>query len=136
MDFLSRDRQRQAVEELGGADREAQVRVALRADRKRAPGCGSRTDDRSRQRTSASTWSVRDGSSSRPTLAIGLAFQSASSGRCLSFPTLFYLGSVAAITSILIGLGVAYVRYNGGAPDKWFWIGLLLIVPASEVAIS
>ncbi len=38
MDFASRDRYRHAVEELADPTGEAQVRVALRADRERAPG--------------------------------------------------------------------------------------------------
>ena len=46
MDFLSRDRQRQAVEELADPSGEAQVRVALRAveSARQAAANGSRTD--------------------------------------------------------------------------------------------
>ncbi len=48
MDFLSRDRQRQAVEELAEPSGEAQVRVALQGDRERAPGGRQRLTGRSR----------------------------------------------------------------------------------------
>src|SRR5262245_13914623 len=135
MDFLSRDRQRQAVEELAAPTGEAQVHVALRAieSARQAAEVGPMTD----RATHVGFHLVGEG---RRELEADLGYRPPLAKRIkrpvMSFPTFFYLGSVAAITAILIALGLAYVRYHGGAPDKYFWIGLLLLVPASEVATA
>ena len=52
-----------------------------------------------------------------------------------SSPTVFYAGSVGLITALLIGLGMAYFRGEGGMPGSQFWVALLLLVPATEVAV-
>ena len=55
MDFLSRDRQRQAVEELAAPTGEAQVRVALRAVESARQAAASGVDPPIAPRTSATT---------------------------------------------------------------------------------
>jgi cyclic beta-1,2-glucan synthetase len=134
MDFLSRDRQRQAVEELAAPTGEAQVRVALRAieSARQAAEVGSMTD----RAAHVGYHLVGDG---RLELEADLGYRPRALHRlgrlALRVPALFYLGSVAAITALLIALGLAYISGQGGASANYFWIALLFLVPASEVAI-
>ena len=134
MDFLSRDRQRQAVEELAAPTGEAQVGVALRAieSARQAAEAGSMTD-----RTAHVGYHlVGEG---RPDLEADIGYRPRVSKRfrrlVLGAPTTFYAGSVGLITALLIGFGLAYVRREGGVPGNQLWVGLLLLVPASEVAV-
>ena len=56
----------------------------------------------------------------------------------LGAPGAFYFGSLALLTALLVGLGVAYV-YRQGAAGGHVVLGrpvLLLLVPASEMAIT
>ncbi len=133
MDFLSRDRQRQAVEELAAPTGEAQERVALRAieSARQAAEVGSMTD----RAAHVGYHLVGDG---RLELEADLGYRPRALHRigrvALRLPSLFYLGSVAAITALLIALGLAYVR-SQAASANYLWIALLFLVPASEVAI-
>ncbi|HEX9306114.1 MAG TPA: glucoamylase family protein [Anaeromyxobacter sp.] len=134
MEFLSRDRYRQAVEELAERTGEAQVRVALRAvesarlatetdgPNARAAHVGHHLIGRGRLELEADV-------AFRPGLRRGLrrfAFAHA---------TAAYLGSIALATAALVAAGVAYTRHAGGT---WALaaVALLLGVPASEVAIA
>ncbi len=53
-----------------------------------------------------------------------------------SHATAFYLGSIAGMTALLSGLGLAYVRTQGGSIWAQAAAALLLLLPASEVAIA
>src|ERR1700730_7174600 len=134
MDFLSRDRQRQAVEELAAPTGEAQVGVALRAieSARQAAEAGSMTDR-------AAHVGYHLVGECRPALESDIGYRPRVSKRfrrlLLGAPTTFYAGSVCIITALLIGLGVAYVRREGGVPGPLLWVGLLLLLPASEVAV-
>ena len=82
MDFLSRDRQRQAVEELAAPSGDAQVRVALQGGRERPPG-GRRADRRPiAPPTSATTSSIGDGATSRSTSRIDRGSRAGSGAWC------------------------------------------------------
>jgi len=113
MDFQSRDRYRQAVEELAEPSGEAQLRVALRsvesarevAERKtaedRAAHVGYHLIGRGR----------RD-------LETDVSYQPTAGERVYRFlvahATAFYLGSIALITALLLAGAAAYVRRAGG----------------------
>jgi cyclic beta-1,2-glucan synthetase len=133
MDFLSRDRQRQAVEELAAPTGEAQVGVALRAieSARQAAEAGSMTD----RAAHVGYHLVGDG---RRDLETDVGYRPRPLRRFRRMlrdsPTAFYLGSIALVTALLIGLGVFYVAGHGGRLAMQWWSAVLLLVPASEVA--
>ena len=96
MDFLSRDRQRQAVEELAAPSGEAQVRVALRAVESARQAAAQRLDRRSRRARRLSPDRSRAGATSRPTSPTGRGSPSAcaASGVRVTRRSL-YLGPIA-----------------------------------------
>ena len=134
MDFLSRDRQRQAVEELAAPTGEAQVGVALRAieSARQAAEAGSMTG----RAAHVGYYLVGEG---RRDLEADVGYRPRASKRFRRFvfgaPAAFYFGSVGIITALLIGLGMAYLRGQAAGPGRHLWEVLLLLVPASEVAI-
>ena len=71
MDFLSRDRQRQAVEELAAPTGEAQVRRGAARDRERAPGAEAASMTRSRRARRLPPRRRRAAATSRSTSATG-----------------------------------------------------------------
>ena len=135
MDFQSRDRYRQAVEELAEPSGEAQLRVALRSvESAREVAERKSADDR------AAHVGYHLIGRGRHDLEIDVSYQPGVAGRARRFlfahATTAYLGSIALITAALLALGATYTRQAGG--DKW-WQGvvvLLLLLPASELAIA
>ena len=135
MDFLSRDRQRQAVEELAPTTGEAQIRVALKAVesarqaavRGSAGGADSHVGyhliDQGRLGLEADV-------AYRPRLAKRI--------RRLVFAhaTLLYLGPIAILTSFLMAGAAAYLRHEGGSPRAMVLTLLLLLIPATDMAIA
>ena len=135
MDFLSRDRYRQAVEELAEATGEAQLRVALR------------TVESARQ--AAELNSAHDRAAhvgyhligkGRRELETDVAYRPRLANRARRFmfthATSFYLGSIGLVTAALLALALAYVQGEGGAPWAQAWTAALLLLPASEFAIA
>ena len=135
MEFLSRDRYRQAVEELAERTGEAQVRVALRAVESarqvaevqgpaaRAAHVGHHLIGKGRRDLEADlAW--------RPGPLRGL--------RRLAFAhaPLLYLAAIAAATAGLVAAGTLYVRLAGGSLRAEVGAALLLVLPASELAIG
>ncbi|HUG53050.1 MAG TPA: glucoamylase family protein, partial [Vicinamibacteria bacterium] len=134
MDFLSRDRYRQAVEELADRTGEAQVRVGLRAVESarqaaeaggadRAAHVGYHLIGRGRRGLEADV-AHRPRPAQR---AWRLVFRHA---------TAAYLGSIAILTALLTGLGIAFARLHGASPWAQAGVALLLLLPASELAIA
>ncbi|HEX9052216.1 MAG TPA: glucoamylase family protein, partial [Anaeromyxobacter sp.] len=135
MDFLSRDRYRQAVEELADPSGEAQVRVALRAVESArqaadAEGPGARAAHVGHHLVGKGRRELEADVAWRPGLRKRL--------RRLVFAhaTAAYLGSIALATAALLAAGVAFVRHEGGSTWPQLGVALLLLVPASEVAIA
>src|SRR2546428_5491912 len=135
MDFQSRDRYRQAVEELAEPTGEAQLRVALRSV------------ERARQAaelTSADNRAAHVGyhliGKGRRDLETDVAYRSRLTVRARRFifahATSFYLGSIGLVVAALLALAVAYVQAQGGAPWVHAWTAALLLLPASEFAIA
>jgi len=135
MDFNTRDRYRQAVEELAEPTGEAQLRVALRSIES--------------ARQAAEQKSINDRSSHVGYHLIGrgrrdletdveYAPQPLLRARRFIFAhnTAFYLGSIAAITAPLIALAVAWLRQAGGDVTLQVRTAALLFLPASELAIA
>ncbi len=135
MDFLSRDRYRQAVEELSEPTGEAQLRVVLRAvESARQAAESGQPGDRAAH---VGHHLIGKG---RPDLETDLAYRPRLRRRVRRFAfahaTAFYLGSIGLLTAALVGLGVAYLE--GEHASAWAQAGaaLLLLLPASEVAIA
>ena len=135
MEFLSRDRYRQAVEELAERTGEAQVRVALRAvesarEVAESEGPGARA-------AHVGHHLIGKG---RPELEADVAWRPGPrrSLRRFAFAhaSAAYLGTIALATAALVAAGVAYARHQGGSTWAQVGVALLLLLPASEVAIA
>ena len=50
--------------------------------------------------------------------------------------TAAYLGAIGVLTALLLGLGFAYAQQHGDSPWPLAWVALLLLLPASDVAIA
>ena len=135
MDFLSRDRYRQAVEQMAEPTGEAQARVALRAV------------ESARQTVEAGSIGDRAAhvghhliGKGRRGLELDVAYRPrlAASARRFVFvhATGAYLGSIGIATAVLVGLGLAYVAQAGGSLGTQAWVALLLLLPASDVSIA
>ncbi|MBI3047521.1 MAG: carbohydrate-binding protein [Acidobacteria bacterium] len=135
MDFLSRDRQRQAVEALAGRNGEGQVRVALKAieSARQAAASGSASD-----RAAHVGYHLID--KGRPDLEGDLAYRPSPSDRVrravFTHPTIAYLGSMALLTVLLLSGVLLYVRAAGGPSAVQIIALVLLVFPASEIAAA
>ena len=135
MDFLSRDRQRQAVEELSERSGEAQVRVALKAVES--------------ARQSADAASLVDRAAhvgyhligrGRPDLEADLAYRPRVREwlrrLVMSHPAPLYLGAIAAVTLAILAGAVAYMRVHHASLLLELTAIVLLSIPAADVAIA
>src|SRR5262249_25962610 len=134
MDFLSRDRLRQAVEELAAPTGDAQMRVALRAIESARQGAGAESmNDRSGH---VGYHLVGEG---RRDLEVDVGYRPKASkriGRVVRrWPGTFYFTSIGSLTALLIAAGLFYYKSQGGNPERSLWVALLLLIPATEVAI-
>ena len=135
MDFLSRDRQRQAVEELAAPNGDAQVRVALRAvESARQAVAGGSPADRAAH---VGYHLIAEG---RRTLEVDVAYRPRFARRVkdlvFAHATLLYLGSIVVMTAaLLVGTG-AYARHEGASTRALTALLLLLAIPAADIAIA
>lgn len=135
MDFLSRDRYRQSVEELAGRSGEAQLRVARRAVQSareaaeaanaadRAAHVGHHLVGRGRRDLEADV-AFRP----RPRLRLRRTVY--------RHATAVYLGGIAVATAAVTGAGVAYALAGGASKTAAVAVALLLLLPASELAVA
>ena len=134
MDFLSRDRQRRAVEALAPASGEAAApRHAPRVGSARQAAASHGITDRSAHVGYHLVGPGRRGLETiSPTTHVS---RSVSRGHC-SRATLVYLSAIGAITAgLLVGVA-AYTRSVGGS--RWTLITALalLLIPASDLAVA
>jgi cyclic beta-1,2-glucan synthetase len=135
MDFLSRDRYRQAAETLAERTGEAELRVALRAveSARQAAEEGSASD----RAAHVGYHLVGKG---RRDLESDVAYRPGLSGRLRRFvfghATTAYLGAIGLGTSLVVGVGLAYAREPGASSWAQAGVGLALLLPASELAIA
>jgi cyclic beta-1,2-glucan synthetase len=135
MDFLSRDRYRQAVEDLSASSGEAQLRVALRAvESARRAAEGGQAEDRAAHVGHHLIGKGRRG------LEADVAFRPRFARRVrrslFAHMTAVYLGSITCLTALPLGLALAYL--DGQRSSLWVRAAamLLLLLPASEAAIA
>ena len=135
MDFLSRDRYRQAVEELAEATGEGQLRVALRS---------VESARQAAELKPAGDRAVHVGyhliDKGRPGLETDVAYRPRLASRARRFifahATSAYLGSIGLVTAALLAPAVAYLRAFGGTALAQVWTAALLLLPASDFAIA
>ena len=134
MDFLSRDRLRQAVEELAAPTGDAQMRVALRAIES-ARQCAEAVSMNDRA-AHVGYHLVGEG---RRDLEIDVGYRPKLTkrlGRLIrAMPATFYFTFVGSITALLTAAGLFYYRASGGRSSWAPLVALLLLIPATEVAI-
>ena len=135
MDFLSRDRLRQAVEQIAQASGADQVRVAglsvavarecaqRSSPADRTAHVGFHLIDRGR-----TDFERRARGRLRPGSWLGIA------ARRLAAP--LYLGAIAAITAGLVSAGVTYADRLEAPQTALIVTAILLLIPMSEVAVS
>ena len=135
MDFLSRDQQRQAVEQIAAPSGEAQVQLALKAveSARQAAARGSASDR-------AAHVGYHLIGSGRSDLEADVAYRPPvrTQVRRLVFghPTLIYLGSIAVLTTILLAAGATWVwRLDHALPMLLLTLALLA-VPAVDIAAA
>ena len=134
MDFLSRDAQRRAVEELAAPTGEGQVQVALKAieTARQAAARGTPAD-----RAAHVGYHLVD--RGRSDLEVDLAYRpgvvKAAQGALLRHASGVYLGAIAAVTGAFVAAAVTYARYAGGGPTAQMVVALFALLPASDVAI-
>ncbi len=135
MDFLSRDEQRRAVEQLARSSGEGQVRVALKAieSAREAAATGSTGD-----RAAHVGYHLVD--HGRGDLEADLAYRPSVATRArrvlLRHATILYLGAIAVVTGLLLAAAVAYAGHAGGSPAVQLVIALLVLLPASDLAMA
>ncbi len=135
MDFLSRDQQRHAVEELAPSSGEGQVRVALKAieSARQAAAAGSPAD-----REAHVGYHLVD--RGRPDLEAELAYrpdlQTWARRELFRHASGVYLGAIGILTGALLVAAGAYVHHAGGALGLLIAAALLALLPASDFAIA
>ena len=111
MDFLSRDRYRQAVEDLADGTGEGQLRVALRTVESARQAAESGVAGRA---VHVGHHLIGKG---RPDLEADVAYRPRPLRRVRRFvfahATAVYLGAIGLLTALLLGLGFAYAQRHG-----------------------
>ncbi len=135
MDFMSRDRYRHAIEELSEPTGEAQVRVALRAIESAREAA-----EQSGLESVAAHVGFHLIARGRRELEIDVAYHANRKQRVrralFAHGTLVYLGSVALFTVLGIALGILAASAAGARGLALFWVGAILLLPASEFAVA
>ena len=134
MDFRSRDRYRQAVEDLSDGTGESQLRVALRTVESARQAAESGQTGRA---VHVGHHLIGRG---RPDLEVDVAYHPRLLRRLRRFvfahATSAYLGAIASLTALLLAVGFFYAHGQGGSAWPHAWVALLLLLPASELATA
>src|SRR4030095_7009446 len=134
MDFLSRDRQRRAVEELAEPTAESQIRVALKAVE-----TARQVASQSRKRPAAHVGYHLIGRG-RAGLELDLGYRPKLKSRVRravrTNATAVYLGAITMSTAPLVLAAVAYALWHGASRAMLVAVALLILIPASELAIA
>ncbi len=134
MDFLSRDRQRQAVESLAERTGDAQVRVALKAIECARQAAAVSAVDRSAH---VGYHLVGPGRRSiEADLAHRLPLREAVRRVITDHAAACYLGAISIITAALLAAGMTYVRASHGSAMLAAVALLLLFIPFSDVGVA
>jgi cellobiose phosphorylase len=134
MDFRSRDRYRHAIEELADRTGEDQVRVALKsieyARHAEETTPGARGAHVGYHLIGGGRRAFEAGTACVPTIAQRMR------RTCFRWATAGYLGSIALGTLTLVAVALMYASAQGWSSVRLLLIGLLIVVPASELTIQ
>ena len=134
MDFASRDRYRQAVEELAEPSGEAQIRVALRAIESARQAEEGPAGEPVRH---LGYYLIGPG---RRDFEVDVAYVPRLKQRIRRFIfancLAFYLGSTAAFTALGVVLAMFYAARHDSSALLLPWIGLIAALPASQLAVA
>jgi len=135
MDFLSRDRYRQAAEELAEPAAESQVRVALRAVE--SARLAAETGGPGERAAHVGFHLIGKG---RRALEADVAWHPRLSQRlrraAFARAPAVYLGLVALTTGALVAAALEFVRRSDGSAGLQTVLTVLLLLPASEAAVA
>nr|AAP58539.1 putative cyclic beta 1'-2' glucan synthetase [uncultured Acidobacteriota bacterium] len=135
MDFLSRDRQRQAVEELSLPSGEAQVRVAWKAIENARQAAARGTPD---DRAAHVGYHLID--RGRDQLEADLAYRPRLATRAarllMRHVSGLYLSAIAVLTGVPIAAAVFYARSEGASAAMLVLAALAVLLPASDLALA
>ncbi len=135
MDFQTRDRYRHSVEQLAKRSPHAELAVAERAvDLARSAQVEDPAHDR---RHHVGYYLISRG---RFHLETALRYRPSASEWLARFffrhPLLGYLGSISLATALVVANLLAYAARRGATPGELWLVGLLALIPVSELAIS
>jgi len=132
MDFATRDSYRHAIEELARGSSRAELDVAREAIAQAA-----RSEVRDGRRNDPGFYLVGGG---RPALEATLGFRTSMPRRLLrayiATATFGYLGTNALLTLCVLALPLLAAWASGGGPTALLVVGLLAVIPASDLAIA
>ncbi len=131
MDFETRDCYRKVVEELAkgmGRDEREVAKAAIQAARQGVAN-SARTSHVGFYLVDEGRTQLETRLGYRPTLREGIRRW------VLNHPTSVYLGSIALLTAIVLGIFLGYARYAGGTLRQLLEVGLIGLLPATAVAI-
>ncbi len=133
MDFASRDRYRQAVEELSEPSGEAQIRVALRA----IESARQAAEKHPGEPSGHIGYHLIGGG--RREFEVDVAYVPRFKQRIRRFifarAVLFYLGPVSFLTALGVAATAVYARSQGAPVTLLPWVCVLALIPASQLAI-
>jgi cyclic beta-1,2-glucan synthetase len=134
MDFRSRDRYRHAIEEMAEPSGESQLRVALKAV-ERARQVAERTPG---ERSAHVGFYLIGGGRRQFEQGIGWSPRLPLRLRRLFFlfATPGYLGTIALGTAAFVLATLRFAHEHGAGAGMLMWLGVLAVVPASELAIQ
>ncbi len=135
MDFLSRDQQRHAVEQIADPSGEAQLQLALKVvdSARRAAAKGSMTD----RAAHVGYHLIGPGRSAlEAEVAYRPSFRQRVRRLTLRHPTLFYLGSIALVSASLLAAAVAWLPGIHGSTAILAVALMLLLGPAIDLSLA
>lgn len=134
MDFASRDLYRQAVEQLADGTGEGQLHTALQSVDVARRGT-VRSDDR--RAIHVGYYLIGAG---RPLLEQAIdhhpPFRSWLRRVAASYSTAFYLGPIGLVTALTVAAALGYAMANGARLRSLWWVSVLALIPASELATA
>ncbi|HSO75227.1 MAG TPA: carbohydrate-binding protein, partial [Blastocatellia bacterium] len=135
MDFATRDRYRHVIEKLARRTKASELEIARHAVQLAAKARQAAPDDP--HRTHVGYFLIDRG---RPEMERDVGFRWRLHERLfrtgVNHPTTAYFGSLAVLTSAIVGLLLYYAWVMGGSGASLIAIALLLIVPVSDLTLS
>ncbi len=138
MDFTTRDAYRHAIEELSRGSGRTELEVAREAmlHAQRAVASGIPNDSHDAQQE-AGYYLIGNG---RPRFERALGFRPSPTRRllrlCIAAATPGYLGAIAVLTGLVLAPPLFHAAASGAEPAILLVLGLLALVPASDLAVS